>query len=60
MKWTRKGHTYEHPGRQMHSFCTHILGLMFAGIAAKLHPIIFISLCVLSYMFLQYFENTFS
>ena len=51
MKWTCKGHTYGHPGRQMHSFCTHILGLMFAAIVAKLHPIIFISfVCVFLYV----------
>ena len=40
MKWTCKGHTYEHPGRQMYSFHTQFLVLMSAGILAKLHPII--------------------
>ena len=40
MKWTWKGHIYERPGRQMHSFPTLFLVLMPAGIVAKLHPII--------------------
>ena len=40
MKWICKGHTYECPGRQMHSFPRHFLVLMLAGIVAKLHPII--------------------
>ena len=39
MKWACKGHTYEHPGRQMHSFPMHFSVLMPAGIVAKLHPI---------------------
>ena len=29
-----------HPGRQMHSFRTQVLGLMSLGILARLHPII--------------------
>ena len=40
MKWTCKWHTYERPGRQMHSFPPHFLVLMPAGIVAKLQPII--------------------
>ena len=40
MKWTCKGHIYERPGRQRHSFSMHLLVLMPAGIAAKLQPII--------------------
>ena len=61
MKWTCKRHTYKRPGRQMHSFRTQLLVFMYAGILAKLHPIIWscISLWVFSYQFLQYFEITF-
>ena len=40
MKWTCKEHTYERPGRQMHSFPTHFLVLMSAGRAAKLQHVI--------------------
>ena len=59
MKWTCKWHTYERPGLQMHSFPTHFLVLMPAGIVAKLQPIIWscISLLMFSYKFLQYFET---
>ena len=39
IKWTCKRHTYERPGRQMHSFRKQFLVLMSAGILAKLHPI---------------------
>ena len=61
MKWTCNGNTYERPGRQMFSFCTQFLVLMFASIVAKLHPIIWscILLWVFSYKFLQYYKNTF-
>ena len=45
----------------MHSFRTQFLVFMSADIVAKLHPIIWscIWLWVISYKFLQYFENTF-
>ena len=61
LKWTYKKHTYERSGRQIHSFRTQFLVLMFARILPKLYPIICscISLWVFSYKFLQYFENIF-
>ena len=61
MKWTCKRHTYERPGRQMHSFLTQFLVLMSACILAKLHPIIWscISVWVFSYKAFQYSKTPF-
>ena len=35
MKWACKVHTYQCPGRQIHSFSTHFLTLIPAGVRSS-------------------------